>query len=123
VDRLPDLSEEALSMPGHSAQNGQASPSVEPVANRSWRISLDGQDLPAREGQTVAAALLAAGHRVFRHTGREGEPRGLFCGMGICFDCIMQIDGRPNLRACQVLVRDGMRVTTQSGEGAWEANP
>jgi predicted molibdopterin-dependent oxidoreductase YjgC len=90
---------------------------------RTVRFWLDGQEWTAREGQSVAAALLAAGRRAFRQTARRGEPRGLFCGMGLCFDCVMQIDGRPNVRACQTPVRDGLRVTTQQGEGSWEPAP
>lgn len=86
----------------------------------TWHITIDGQELTVNEGQTVAAALVGSGRRVFRFTARGHQPRGLFCGMGTCFDCLVQIDGRPNVRACQTYVRDGMRVTTQQGEGAWE---
>lgn len=82
------------------------------------RIWLNGQELPACAGQTVAAVLMASGCRVFRRTPRRGEPRGLFCGMGICFDCVVRIDDRPNVRACQTPVRDGMHVSTQQGEGS-----
>jgi predicted molibdopterin-dependent oxidoreductase YjgC len=86
-------------------------------------ISCDGTPLAARAGQTVAAALLAAGRRTFRYTGRHGRPRGLFCGMGVCFDCLVRIDGRPNVRACQTPVAEGMRVETQRGAGSLEAPP
>jgi hypothetical protein len=90
---------------------------------RLLHFTFDGQELPACEGETVAAALLAAGRRAFRLTGRRGEPRGLFCGMGVCFDCLVCIDGRPNLRACQVPVAAGMRVESQQGPGSWEGLP
>ena len=90
---------------------------------RAVRISFDGQSLCAYEGETVAAALLAAGRRVWRYSGGLGEPRGLFCGMGVCFDCVVQIDGRPNVLACQTPVRDGMHVQTQQGVGCWELPP
>jgi hypothetical protein len=86
-------------------------------------FTFDGQDLPAYEGETVAAALLAAGRRAFGSTGRRGAPRGLFCGMGVCFDCLVCIDGRPNQRACRVPVADGMRVESQKGPGNWEGLP
>jgi predicted molibdopterin-dependent oxidoreductase YjgC len=89
-------------------------------AGRRLLLTIDGRPLPAREGQTVAAALLAAGRRTLRHTARRGEPRGLFCGMGVCFDCLVQIDGRPNVRACQAIVAEGMRVETQVGHGSVE---
>jgi predicted molibdopterin-dependent oxidoreductase YjgC len=75
------------------------------------RILLDGRELPAREGQTIAAALMVAGCRAFRMTPRRGEPRGLFCGMGVCFDCVVLLEG-VSVRACQTPVRDGMRIAT-----------
>jgi predicted molibdopterin-dependent oxidoreductase YjgC len=87
---------------------------------RTLRFTFDGRELSAREGQTVAAALLAAGQRVFRLTARRAEPRGLFCGMGICFDCLVCVDGCPNVRACQVPVAEGMRIDMQRGAGSWE---
>lgn len=77
----------------------------------------DGRPTPYTEGQSVGAALTAAGIRSWRTTRVEGRPRGLFCGIGICFDCLVTVDGRPNERACLVPVRQGMRVTTQEGTG------
>ena len=81
------------------------------------RLTLDGEPLEARAGESVAAALLASGRRVLRRTMRREEARGLFCGMGVCFDCLMTIDGRRNVQACLVLVAEGMRVETQRGVG------
>lgn len=75
----------------------------------------EGRALTARVGDTVAAALLAAGEAVFRSTPEKGLPRGPFCMMGVCFDCLMEIDGMPNTQACQVVVRPGMKVARQSG--------
>jgi predicted molibdopterin-dependent oxidoreductase YjgC len=86
-------------------------------------FTFDGQPVTAYEGETVAAALLAAGRRAFRLTNRGAEPRGLFCGMGLCFDCLVRVDGRPNVRACQTPAAEGMRVETQRGAGSWEAPP
>ena len=80
-------------------------------------IVVDGKTIMAREGETVAAALLANGVRVFRHTNKRGEPRGVFCGIGQCTDCIMEIDGVPNQRTCMTIVREGMVVRTQEGLG------
>ena len=85
-------------------------------------IVVDGKTLFAREGETVAAALLANGIRVFRHTAKRHEPRGLFCGIGQCTDCVMEIDGVPNQRTCMTIVRAGMVVNTQEGHGGAEAN-
>ena len=82
-------------------------------------IIVDGHRLQAFQGESVAAALLAAGERALRTTSRRGESRGVYCGIGICFDCVMTIDGQPNVRTCRTQVRSGMRIETQSGEGAW----
>ncbi len=82
-------------------------------------IMVDGQAIRAFEGESVAVALLAAGRRTLRITARHGEPRGLYCGIGVCFDCVMTIDGQPNVRTCQTAVRAGMRIESQQGDGRW----
>jgi len=79
-------------------------------------VTFGGRAVPAGEGQSVAAALTAAGVRSWRTTRRGGQPRGLFCGIGICFDCLLTIDGRPGQRACLVPVRDGM-ILGEPGDG------
>lgn len=84
---------------------------------RAIAIVVDGSPVPAFEGESVAAALLAAGTRVLKTTARYGAPRGLYCGMGVCFECVMTIEGRPNVRSCQTPVREGMRIETQRGAG------
>jgi predicted molibdopterin-dependent oxidoreductase YjgC len=73
----------------------------------------DGRDIRAREGDSVAAALLAAGERVTRLTPVGGVPRGPFCMMGACFDCLAEVDGVPGVQTCLVPVRAGMRVARQ----------
>ncbi len=78
-------------------------------------MSLDGVPLPARPGQSVGAALAAAGVASWRTT-RDGRPRGLFCGIGICFDCLITADGVPNQRACLTPVHEGMVLETGEGE-------
>jgi predicted molibdopterin-dependent oxidoreductase YjgC len=75
-------------------------------------ITVDGVPLQAYLGETIAGALLANGRRAWRHT-ESGEPRGLFCGMGICFDCLVTVDGVSNVRACMTPVADGMVVETE----------
>jgi predicted molibdopterin-dependent oxidoreductase YjgC len=77
----------------------------------------DGEPVRAYPGETVAAALLAAGRRRARTTTRRAEPRGVYCGMGVCFECLIVVDGRPNLRACTTPAAPGMRVETQHGPG------
>ncbi len=84
---------------------------------REVEFSFDGHTCVAFEGETVAAALLAIGQRTLGLTERRGKPRGMYCGIGLCFDCVMRIDGHPNVRACQTPVRAGMRVESQVREG------
>ncbi|MDC5697054.1 (2Fe-2S)-binding protein [Intrasporangium calvum] len=77
----------------------------------------DDVSIPFRDGQSVGAALVAQGILSWRTTRLEGRPRGLFCGIGICFDCLVTVDGVPSQRACLVRARDGLDVTTQEGSG------
>ena len=89
-----------------------------PAAGREHlTFTFDGQPVVAEEGQTVAAALIATGRRSWRTTRVEGAPRGVFCGIGICHDCLVVVNGRPNVRACLAEVRNGDAVTTQEGTG------
>lgn len=76
-------------------------------------VTIDGASFTAREGDTVAAALLAAGLRAFRATAVSGAPRAPYCMMGACFECLVEIDGQANRQACLVLVAPGMRIRTQ----------
>lgn len=76
-------------------------------------IYYEGLEIQAYQGETVAGALLAAGIRTMRHAEIGGDPRGVFCGTGVCFDCRMMIDGQSNVRACITPVRAGMRVRTK----------
>lgn len=75
-------------------------------------FSFDGREIPIRPGQSVAAALTSAGERAFRQTAK-GAQRGLFCGMGVCQDCLVTVDGIPNQRACMTKAAPGQRVATQ----------
>jgi predicted molibdopterin-dependent oxidoreductase YjgC len=75
-------------------------------------FTVDGERLEAEPTASLAAALLAAGRRRLRTAPRSGEPRGLWCGMGVCFDCLVTVDGRPGVRACLTRVRNGMQVET-----------
>ncbi|NIZ09317.1 FAD-dependent oxidoreductase [Pseudooceanicola sp. HF7] len=76
------------------------------------RFTFDGQEITCASTDVVAAALTAAGHRAFRQTDTEAK-RGIFCGMGVCQDCLVTVDGQPNQRACMTPVREGMKVETQ----------
>ena len=90
-------------------------------ATKTVRVTFDGQTLAARAGEPIAAALLAAGVRVFRTMPGAGEARGGYCMVGRCADCLMTVDGELNVRACITPVRDGMRIATQHGLGDWAA--
>ncbi len=79
---------------------------------RAIQLRVDGQLIPAYEGETVAAALLAAGRRTFRQRVPGGDPRGIFCGIGMCFDCLVTVDSTQIVRACVTPVREGMQITT-----------
>lgn len=74
------------------------------------RIFVNGKSHKAFEGESVHAALLAAGYRTLRKTAKLQRPRGFFCGMGVCYDCIVTINGIPNQRACMTLVENRMEI-------------
>ena len=78
-------------------------------------ITVDGKAIKAIEGEPVAGALIAAGIMTFRRTRIRKEPRGYFCGIGLCTDCMMIVDGTPNVRTCITPVKEGMIVETQVG--------
>ncbi len=84
----------------------------EVIKGRAVKISVDGRLIDAYEGDTIAAALLSAGIRRFRLSPKEKQPRSLYCGMGICFECLVTVDGVHAVRACVTPVADGMRVET-----------
>ena len=87
---------------------------------RKFDIEVDGRKIPAYDGETIAAALVAAGIRVSRYTPETHEPRGVYCGIGICHECVMVVNGAPNIRICQTLATPGCRVETQKGLGETE---
>ena len=81
-------------------------------------VTIDGQAHTARAGDTVAATLLAAGFPSNRTTPVTGSDRGPWCMMGVCFDCLVVIDGKPNQQGCLVPVKDGMKIERQQGARA-----
>ncbi len=85
------------------------------------RFTFEGIEVEAAAGETVAAALIAAGHRSFSPSQVAGVPRGPYCLMGACFDCVVRIDGIPNRQACMTEVTPGMdvrRMTLAAASGA-----
>ncbi len=78
-------------------------------------ITVDGARVTARPGDSVAAALLASGRLTCRMSAVSGAPRAPYCMMGVCFECLVTIDGMGNRQACLIRVAEGMRVETQAG--------
>ena len=89
-----------------------------PQVTRGARVTLvfDGREVEAYAGETVAMALWAAGVRGLRASSKDGKPRGLFCAMGICYECLVDIDGRP-VRACMQPVIGPRMLVTSRGPG------
>ena len=79
-------------------------------------VTVDGRPVEARAGESVAAAMLAAGVESCRTTPVGGVPRAPYCMMGVCFDCLVTIDGVGNRQACLETVREGMAIETQHGK-------
>jgi predicted molibdopterin-dependent oxidoreductase YjgC len=80
------------------------------------RLTVDGKSIEARAGDNVAAALIAAGINSCRTTPISGAQRAPYCMMGVCFDCLVTVDGVGNRQGCMVSVADGMAVATQRGK-------
>ncbi len=82
-----------------------------------FAVTCDGVEITAFPGETLATALLAAGVAALRRSEGAGAPRSVFCGMGVCFDCRVTVDGRPNRRACLTQAAPGQQVRTQGLRG------
>ncbi len=78
-------------------------------------VEFEGDVIKAQNGDSVAAALIASGHKTFRTTPVSGTARGPLCMMGICFECLVEIDGKGNQQACMREVEEGMRIRMQRG--------
>ena len=90
----------------------------EPEKGRIVTFTFDGKEIQGYEGEPIAAALKAAGVMVHRYTKKEHRPRGIFCAIGRCTDCVMVVDGKPNIRTCVSPLAAGMKVQTQYGVSA-----
>lgn len=90
-----------------------ALPAAEQPATLS--IEVEGRIVTARAGHTLATALLGAGVVPFRHTAVSSSPRAPLCLMGVCFDCLVEVDGAQNVQSCMVEVRQGMQVRLPTG--------
>jgi predicted molibdopterin-dependent oxidoreductase YjgC len=86
------------------------------------RFTFDGKAIEGFDGEPIAAALRANDVLIHRYTARRNEPRGVFCAIGRCTDCIMVVDGVPNVRTCVEPLKEGMVVETQIGKGPQKAS-
>lgn len=84
---------------------------MNPTSTKSLKVSVNGADVFVSSGTTVAAAVMSAGITKFRRS-VVGEARSALCGMGICFECRVTIDGAAHARSCQIVCEDGMIVRT-----------
>lgn len=92
----------------------------EPQKGKEVSFTFDGKELKGFEGEPIAVALKANGVLIHRYTKKEHKPRGLFCAIGRCTDCVMVVDGMPNVRTCVTPLKEGMVVQTQDGVTALE---
>lgn len=88
-----------------------------PPVGETVTITLDGEALPVPVGTPVAAAIMQAGATPYRRHARDGSARAPYCMMGVCFECLVTIDGVVDCRGCLILVADGMVVDRQHGPG------
>lgn len=98
-------------MPSFAVPPGQDP--ARPQEAGAVRITLDGRPLTGISGQTIAGIVLANGLSAWRRTSRAGRPRGLFCGIGVCFDCLVTVNGVRDVRACRRRARQGDEVLVQ----------
>lgn len=85
---------------------------------RRIQFTVDGKAMEGFEDEPIAMALRSNGVMIHRHTTKRNEPRGIFCAIGRCTDCIMVVDGIPNVRTCVTPLKEGMAVETQKGAGS-----
>ncbi|WP_164669338.1 (2Fe-2S)-binding protein [Virgibacillus doumboii] len=86
------------------------------LERRPVTITFNGLDYEAREGESIAAALLANDIRVLGYSDKDRKPRGIYCGIGHCFECRVTVNGKRSVRACITEVKDQMKIESQDGE-------
>lgn len=91
---------------------------AEPGHSCTVNLTFEDQTLAVPAGSTVAAALLLSGVTPFRTTPVTSSPRAPYCMMGVCFECLVEIDGKPSRQSCLTPVREGMVVRRQQGASA-----
>lgn len=92
-------------------------PILEFKHGRRVKFTFEGEELTGYENEPIAAALHDAGVMVLSYSLRYNRPRGFFCAIGHCSSCLMEVDGRPNVRVCVEPLAEGMVVRRQRGKG------
>lgn len=95
----------------------ESHPILEYEKRKEVEFTCDGQVVKGFEGETIAAALHAAGKKVLSHSFKHHRPRGFYCAIGNCSSCLMEVDGVANVRVCTEPLKAGMVVKTQEGNG------
>ena len=88
---------------------------IVPIDGETVTLKVEDQPVTVPAGDSVAAAVYAAGFNHFRESPISNRPRAPYCMMGVCFECLVEIDGSPNHQACMTMVRDGMSIRIQKG--------
>jgi sarcosine oxidase subunit alpha len=88
-------------------------PILPPLNRKSVQFQFNGITYTAYDGESIAAALLAHGVRTLRYSPKNGEPRGLYCGIGHCYECIVHLENSGDVRACITPVQDKMCLTSK----------
>ncbi|RFA11550.1 proline dehydrogenase [Subtercola boreus] len=86
---------------------------IRPAEASGIRIAVDGRPVDGLAGQSIAGVLLGSGTLAWRTTSKNARPRGVFCGIGVCYDCLVEVNGQRDVRACQRRAADGDTVSTQ----------
>jgi predicted molibdopterin-dependent oxidoreductase YjgC len=97
----------------HGARRVPRATGSQLTPSESVAFAFENRQFEGQEGEPVAAALIASGVRVFRYMPETNEPRGGFCFIGKCADCMMTVDGRPRVRTCVTPLRAGMKINVE----------
>lgn len=85
------------------------------LEQKTITISYNGAEYAAYEGESIAAALLANNIRILRYSEKDKKPRGIYCGIGHCYECRVTVDGKRSVRACITTVKHKMNIHSQNG--------
>lgn len=117
MDSSPNRGRIQINHDGGVTMRIQEHPIVSFERGRTVQFTYNGQILEGYEGETIAAALHAAGIKVLSHSHEKQRPRGFYCAIGNCSSCLMVVNGEPNVRICVEMLQEGMHIDTQTGKG------